>query len=116
MNLRIIKGNPYVVYQDFKIKIQNIKKTSTYVLEDYIISKKQILTKEIEASMLGLRILRSENDKFKDDHLRPYMIQWSYPRLHEFYWFNENKIHAEVNKKDNLIDMLIENIKKHLKK
>jgi hypothetical protein len=115
MNLRIIKGNSYVIYQDFKNRIQNTKKTSTYILEDYIISKKQILTKEIEASMLGLRILRSENDKFKDDRLRPYMIQWSYPRLHEFYWFSENKIHTEMNKKDNLIDLLIENIKKYLK-
>ncbi len=106
MNLRVTKSVAYVVYQNFEARVQNIKKTSTYIFEDNVILNNQILTKEIEASMLGLRILRSENDKFEDDRLRPYMIMWSYPRLHEFYWFGDNKISKEINKKNNLMDII----------
>lgn len=92
MNLRTEMGNPIIKYNDFiKMEINNVI-NSNYFPKKNIVSKKQIIEEEIIASMLGARILRSENDKFLNDHIRPYMIQWSYPRLHSFYWFGENKI------------------------
>ena len=61
----------------------------------------------MKASLYGMRIKIDEFDKFNDITLRPYMIQWSYPRNHIFIWGGVNVIDKNINKEDSIIKKLI---------
>jgi hypothetical protein len=96
--------NEYVLYNELN---RNINKDSLfYQIDENISSKKILLKEELKATLYGMRIKNTEFDKFEDNKLRPYMIQWSHPRKHKFFWGGVNLIDEDFNKKNNVFKNL----------
>ncbi len=82
-----INSNEYVKYENLDFsKLNTLDKV--YNLNKKIIKNvNDLRTEELKAVLYGKRILRNQYNDFPKE-IRPHIITWVYPRLHDYYWSN----------------------------
>lgn len=82
-----INSSEYIKYENLDFsKLSTIDKV--YNLNKKIIKNvNDLRTEELKAVLYGKRILRNQYNDFPKE-IRPHIITWVYPRLHDYYWSN----------------------------
>ena len=82
-----INSKEFVKFKDLNYSVTNISSNFYKINDKKIFNINDLRTEELKALLYGKRILRDEYDNFSAD-IRPHIITWSYPRLHNYYWSN----------------------------
>ena len=82
-----INSKEFVKFKDLNYSGTNISSNFYKINDKKIFNINDLRTEELKALLYGKRILRDEYDNFSED-IRPHIITWSYPRLHNYYWSN----------------------------
>tara|TARA_B100001093_G_C26854251_1_gene1026638 strand:- start:777 stop:2558 length:1782 start_codon:yes stop_codon:yes gene_type:complete len=81
-----IKSKEYVEYNNLNFLELNSEINFT-LSEKKIFNINDLRTEELKSLLYGKRILRDEYNVFSNA-IRPHIITWTYPRLHDYYWSN----------------------------